>query len=272
MVYQKLEYFGQLWHLQDTRPLRRTHTSDLYITQYQSQPAVLKIIRPESDEHHAAAILRYFNSQGAVKLFHSHDTGMLLECLEPEPVLKQMVADGKDDQATRIIADVIKDLHRPRRVPRPKNTKSLKQHFRALFAHAEPNSHFAYNKATDLADKLLAEEKDICVLHGDIHHENILHSDRGWLAIDPKGIIGERTYEVANTICNPYGLSDIVHSSQRIQRQVDIFASELGLDRRRILAFAYIHSCISICWSLEDRQDASYVRQSCKLLEKLVFS
>ena len=272
MLYKKSDYFEHLWQLQDTQKLACTYTSDLYTTKYQNQPAVLKIIKPESDEHHSPAILRYFDGKGAVKLFQYQDNALLLECLEPKPVLKSMVAEGQDDQATKIIASVIKELHSSRPTSFPTNTKTLKQHFRALFQKAEAEADSIYNRAAQIAEKLLSEEWNIRVLHGDIHHENILHSKRGWLAIDPKGIIGECTYEVANTLCNPDGLSNIVHSSERMQCQAGILASELNMDRSRILSFAYVHSCISICWSIEDGQDISYAMKSCEILENLVMS
>lgn len=272
MQYRKLEYFERLWNLQDIQKLTSTYTSDLYTAQYKDSAALLKIMKPESDEQHSPAILRYFDAQGAAELFQSEDNALLLEYLEPEPELKHMVARGEDDRATKIISDVIKDLHASRPTSFPDKTKNLKQHFRALFEKAEATPKSIYSSAAQMAAKLLSEEKDIRLLHGDIHHENILRSDRGWLAIDPKGIIGERTYEVANTLCNPENLSAIVHDPKRIQRQADILALELDMDKNRILAFAYVHSCISMCWSIEDGQDTSYAMKSFEILESLIIN
>jgi streptomycin 6-kinase len=50
-----------------------------------------------------------------------------------------------------------------------------------------------FSLSAETAHALLAAPREITVLHGDIHHDNILHfGERGWLAIDPKGLIGER--------------------------------------------------------------------------------
>ena len=272
MYYRKSEFFEHLWHLQDVQKLTTTHTSDLYIVQYKNSSAVLKIMKPESDEQHSPAILRYFDGNGAVRLFQYQDNALLLEHLEPEPELKNMVACGKDDQATKIIAGAIKELHTSRSTPFPNNIKNLHQHFRALFEMAEAKPNSIYSRAAKMAAELLSEEREVALLHGDIHHDNILHSDRGWLAIDPKGIIGERTYEVANTLCNPHNFSNIVHSTERVQRQASILASELGMDRDRILAFAYVHSCISMCWSIEDGHDTSYAMKSFEILDSLIIN
>lgn len=272
MQYKEAKYFEKLWKLQDVQNLSKVYTSGPYIAQYKNNAAVLKIIKPESDEQNSPAILRYFDAEGAVKLLKSEDNALLLEYLDPEPELRNMVARGEDDQATKIIADVIKKLHSPRALTFPKNARNLREHFRALFEKAQITPNSIYGRAAQVASKLLSEEKDIRLLHGDIHHENILRSKRGWLAIDPKGIIGERTYDVANTLCNPDNLSDIVHHPERILRQADILASELDMDKYRILAFAYTHSCISMCWSIENGRDTSYAMKSFEILESLIVS
>ena len=68
-------------------------------------------------------------------------------------------------------------------------------------------------RCADVARRLLAEPREVTVLHGDLHHDNVLHGSRGWLAIDPKGLIGERTYEVANLLGNPWPHGEIVHQT-----------------------------------------------------------
>src|SRR5262245_61159391 len=81
------------------------------------------------------------------------------------------------------------------------------------------------------------------LMHGDFHHFNILSSERGWLVIDPKGVIGPAGYEVGPFMMNPWGshfdkfsasLSDGI-SNQRILRRVAILHDHLGWERERIL-------------------------------------
>jgi streptomycin 6-kinase len=60
-----------------------------------------------------------------------------------------------------------------------------------------------YLRSAALAERLLSDPREVRVLHGDIHHRNIRQSARGWLAFDPKGLVGERTYDCANTLYNP---------------------------------------------------------------------
>ena len=270
MHYQNIEHFTKVWGLQNIRKFEETKTSHLFLVNFDNTNAVLKLLKPKSDEQNSAKILKYFNGQGAVELLKHEGNALLLEHLEPKQNLNKMVLRGDYDKATSIIVDVIKQLHSPKKSELPKGIKNLRQHLKALFemADSEPNS--IYSKAAHVAEKLLADEKEKKLLHGDIHHENILHSDRGWLAIDPKGIVGERTYEVANTLCNPHHMPEVAHNPERLKRQASIFASMLDLDENRILKFAYVHSCISMCWSIGDKEDVNYSLQSFKALESLI--
>jgi streptomycin 6-kinase len=90
------------------------------------------------------------------------------------------------------------------------------------------------NQAASTALELLAEPEEVVVLHGDIHHGNVLDfGPRGWLAIDPKGLVGERGFDHANLFCNP----DLASATApgRLARQATIVAEAARLDRRRLL-------------------------------------
>jgi streptomycin 6-kinase len=86
-------------------------------------------------------------------------------------------------------------------------------------------------------------------LHGDIHHRNIRQSSRGWLAFDPKGVVGERTYDCANTLCNP-GMTELVHNETRLLTNAAILADTLAVDVSRVLAFTYVYACLNASWWL----------------------
>jgi streptomycin 6-kinase len=87
------------------------------------------------------------------------------------------------------------------------------------------------------------------VLHGDIHHGNILDfRERGWLAIDPKGVIGERGFDYANLFCNPD--YETAAAPGRLRRQVEIVANAAGLEQRRLLEWVLAWAGLSAAWDL----------------------
>jgi streptomycin 6-kinase len=99
------------------------------------------------------------------------------------------------------------------------------------------------------------------VLHGDLHYGNVLSSDReGWLAIDPKGIVGEASYEVGdlfrNRVDELYESSDPVRA---MRRRVDAVADLTGFDRERIRGWALAQAVLSEIWTADDPSQASHV-------------
>ena len=128
-----------------------------------------------------------------------------------------------------------------------------------------------YTKAANVADKLLSTQRHSAILHGDMHHENIKFSPtRGWLAIDPKGLYGERTYDAANLLCNPAGLDDIVANETRLMKNAALLATALQTDTARLLAFTFAHAALSACWSLEDHQDPTLALRIAAITEPYV--
>ena len=101
-----------------------------------------------------------------------------------------------------------------------------------------------YVRAAALARRLLADQRDKRVLHGDVHHYNIRQSARGWLAFDPLGLVGERTYDCANALCNPV-MPELVHNEARLLRNAAILADLLALDPWRVLEFTYAYACLN---------------------------
>jgi streptomycin 6-kinase len=107
------------------------------------------------------------------------------------------------------------------------------------------------------------------LLHADLHHWNILSSQRGcWLAIDPKGVVGEPAYETGAWLRNPF--PQLLHSSHALgmtQRRLDQMAEGLGFDRLRLACWAFAQAVLSAWWAFEDH---SYDwRQSLAVAEML---
>jgi streptomycin 6-kinase len=256
------------WSLQPEGGLIETHTSQLLPVRHVDGPAMLKVLKPASDEQAGADMLRYFAGNGAVRLIAADDDAWLMERAGGNPSLIAMALSGCDDQAAAILADCVAQLHAPRDVPAPSGLIRLDTWFRSLLARESELPILA--RCAAVARELLATEHQIVVLHGDLHHDNVLHSPRGWLAIDPKGLIGERTYELANLLCNPQPHGHIVHRPERMLRLAMLYAERLALDVQRILEFALAHAGLSAAWSLEDRSDASYRLKCAEVLEPLV--
>jgi streptomycin 6-kinase len=214
-------------------------------------PAMLKVAL-EAEEKHGGVLMAYWDGDGAADVLAQKDGALLLERALGTISLADLARSGRDDEATRIICATVAKLHEPRSKPLP-DLIPLTQWFRELEpAAAAHGGQLAISGA--MARTLLDSPQDIVTLHGDIHHDNILDfGARGWLAIDPKRVIGERGFDYANIFCNP-DLDDLTrpvaaqHFGQRLQTITEV----AGLDRRRLLQWIVAWTGLSAAWFISD--------------------
>lgn len=272
MMSTRLNYYLQCWGLFNAQLVDQTNTSHIYTVDFNGERVVLKILTDigMADEQGGAVALRCFNGKGAVRLLR-HDTGAHLLEYVGGTDLVPMVDEGNDEQATVIIADILNQLHSAYRGKQPDGLRTLKRWFRGLFDKAEQDKRAGinslYGRAAAIARVLLANPQHETVLHGDIHHENIrYHSERGWLSFDPKGLYGERTYDAANTLCNPGEIPDL-GGEERILRISKILADRMNVAHDRLLAFVFVYACLSASWFLEDGGDPASALKIAELTE-----
>lgn len=268
----KLNYYLNAWDLSDPKPLAQTVTSNLYTVTSEGTTVVLKLLTPVGTEEKMGAVaLRYFDGHGAIRLLREDDQAHLLEYVEGEDLIP-LVQRGDDEKATEIIADVLNKLHTVSSAPLPGELTPLRRWFRELFKKADDDKRNGletiYVRAAPVAEALLSNPRDVRVLHGDIHHENIRHHpQRGWLAFDPKGLIGERTYDAANTLCNPVNMPELAEDEARLLKNAGILAQRLGIELSRILAFLFAYACLSASWTLSDGHDPAHTIRIAELVE-----
>jgi streptomycin 6-kinase len=167
--------------------------------------------------------------------------------------LAAMVAAGVDDEATRILCAVAGRLHAPRRGP-PPELVPLSRWFEALSPAAGVHGGLLA-QAIAAARDLLATPREVVTLHGDIHHGNVLDAGaRGWVAVDPKGLLGERTFDFVNILRNPDAATAL--AAGRFNRQINVLTNAAALDRHRLLKWTLAFAGLSASWHLADREPA----------------
>ncbi len=226
-----------------------------YSTSGSAQDCVLKIGVPNRELTSEINTLRVYAGQGACRLLEADaEAGMLLlERLQPGTILATLEDDNK---ATEIAAEVMKRIQRP--VPAGDGFLSLRGWFdelkklRPLFGGGTgPFPEKTVEIIEGLLRELFAEDRPQVLLHGDFHHFNILLSERGWLAIDPKGVAGPAEYEAGPLLMNPWGkMLDETEAVRRSQRRIAILAERLGFDRQRLWMWAVCHSLLSAWWDM----------------------
>ena len=220
--------------------------------------AVLKLSFPGDQEFATeAAALTAFGGRGICRLLELDLTpgAMLLERLQPGAPL---AAIEDDEEATALAAGVMKNLRRlppsDHAFPTVSDWAGGFDRMRSRFdGGTGPMPEDLVGKAETLFAELLASEEERLLLHGDLHHENILSAgDESWLAIDPKGVVGEAAYEAAALLHNPVGTLDMLDPRGLLERRLDVLSDGLGLDRGLVHAWGLAQAVLAAYWSLED--------------------
>ncbi|WEK49281.1 MAG: aminoglycoside phosphotransferase family protein [Candidatus Kaistia colombiensis] len=228
-----------------------THSSRLLPVRRGGEALMLKLSHAE-EERFGGLLLEWWGGEGAVRVVDHHDDALLMERATGPISLADMARRGEDDAASRILCAVAARLHAPR-ATLPPALIPLETWFRSLFA-AAPGQGGLLAEAAATARSLLAEPREVGVLHGDLHHENVLDAgSRGFLAIDPKRLRGERGFDFANIFCNPDAA--VALAPGRLARQASLIAAEAGLERRRLLQWILAYSGLSAAWHDEDGSD-----------------
>jgi streptomycin 6-kinase len=215
--------------------------------------AIVKQLSPLAirDRADGEAYLRWRNGAGAVRLLDRRGPLLLMEDAAGPSLLDIFHAHG-DDAATEIAAWVIRGVHAPAGAPAPPGLITLRGNFSSLFAKARTETdRTQFVKAAELAERLLSAQRDERPLHGDFHHENVLLSPRGWLVIDPKGVVGDPGFEAANWFYNPLG-SDLRYRPQRALEVAAALSPALDRPPETLLDWAFAHAALSASWHLED--------------------
>lgn len=214
-------------------------------------------VATDKDERFGNRLLSWWAGDGAAAVFASQDDAILMERAMGVRSLTTYAQTGRDDEATEILCDVIAALHRPRAQPLPELVP-LDIWFADLFPTAAVHGGILV-RAASVARTLLDDPRDVRPLHADIHHDNVLDFDtRGWLAIDPKHVIGEAVYDYGNIFRNPdtdHPKPAVAVVPERFQRRLSIVASRAGQDRHRLLQWILAYTGLSAAWIINDGDD-----------------
>jgi streptomycin 6-kinase len=220
-------------------------------------PAVIKALKAKAleDSLRGADFMAWRDGFGCARLIERSDDMLLMEHAGTVTLRDHLQIHG-DDDAARVAAEVLLAYHGPSGSPAPASLQPLSRYFASLFGKAERDRRNGiegpFTEAASIAETLIANQQDIKPLHGDLHHENIMYGPRGWLIIDPAGLIGDPALDVANMFSNPLDRFDLTRSEKRIAEMAGIFSAALKRDVRTILRYAFAYACLSAAWHEED--------------------
>jgi streptomycin 6-kinase len=256
------------WRLDRDGPAVRTASSVIAPVRRDGARLMLKVPLVE-EERRGGRLMAAWAGRGAAAVLASDADGTVLMARADDPgiLVREASADGpdadaRDDRATRTLARAAARLHRVPLEPRVvAEAVPLDVWFRELVAPERPLPR-SLDRGAAVARELLAGSGPTAVLHGDVHHGNVLRfgdsdiggddddDDDAWRAIDPKALVGDPGFDTANVLANP--TPAIALRPGRLARRARVIAEETGADLDAVLAWAEAWCALSAAWDADD--------------------
>lgn len=259
---ERLANHARQWNV-TIESTQRTETSVIAFGMSGTRPVVLKVAKRAGEEWRSGELLAAFQGKGLVRPLEFTDGAVLLDRALPGHSLVDVSTTGHDEEATEIISTIIEEMSSVRPVwSGAFSVSALASEFQIYGRSCEglvPSG--MVEKAESVFTASCASQSDIRLLHGDLHHDNLLFdSARGWLAIDPWGIQAEIEYELAASLRNPIDAPSLLASADTMLTRLKIFEKRLGVNPKRALQWAFSSAVLAALWPT--REDGTDMRGS----------
>jgi len=274
-----IDKYEKKWHITCGTPYPLSYNYVVSAQTKDGKQVILKISFPDNREFLLEfEALRFYEGIGAINILHKDVKNgiMVLEMAEPGTRARDV---SSDEQQIACVSEVIRKLHKPvsahvaSAFPTISDWADAFHRYKKKFPSTlGPIPRWMFEKAKSIFFEFPKDKAELVLLHGDLHNDNILLSERGWLAIDPKGVVGEREFELGAFLRNPYEDFPQGSNYKALEKNRIMQLSErLGFDRQRIRDWAFACAVISLLWFLEDEQSMKeiYVRNA-ELINEII--
>lgn len=261
---------GIQWQLNNIQSINNMSYNFVAFAKQGNRPVVIKLSCDSSVYHAEKKALGYFNGHGSIQLLDTDDSSLALLLDQAAPGITLKSAEMSMTKKINAYAGVANQLASVE--TEQGDYKHAYQWCEAIDRLKDPRVPVIYiDKANRLRQSLLASAPADDVCHGDLHFDNIIQQGVGWVSIDPKGILGEKAFEVA--------AFDLITDDERGQFLKDQallidrlkqLAKATNIDLDRLIAWVYLRCMISAQWFLEDNGDATARLKEIKILYKLI--
>ncbi|PEJ54544.1 hydrogenase expression protein HypB [Bacillus sp. AFS002410] len=256
-----LENFGDLchkcenrWNMKILSPFALSYNFVAPIIIEGNKNAVIKLAVPNEEFNDEIEALYEFKDADFVKVidYDLKEGILILERLLPGNTLASIENEELEMQiAVKVMKNLWKKPSTSSKLPTIFNREKSFSRIVEKFPNGlGPISKELLLEAFSTFKEMYRSQSTQYLLHGDLHHYNLLNAgEDSWKVIDPKGLIGEREYDLIQFLLNNLEGKDI---STTLEKRIELLVSELNLNKERLLHWGYSHAVLSTCWSLED--------------------
>lgn len=236
--------------------------------------AVLKIGNPSFGEiFKEFNTLTQYNGRKFCRVFNADiENGVILEgYVQPGNPLRD---EGSLDKRLSVFCSLYKGLHvSPTKeeiyptytewVDRITEYMGNREDYKELYLHMK--------KARDICLSVSSLYQEKVLLHGDLHHDNILlDKDGEYVIIDPKGVLGDPVFDVPRFILNEFGDEKDAEALKKINYIINIIEIELNIPNDILRKCLYVETVMGVCWGVEDGEEFSGLIKDVVLAEAIL--
>lgn len=230
------------WNLSNLKPVDNLSMNYVASGFQGSQEIILKLSVDEKLIEREYIALKALADFGAVEVLVYREKTLLLKKLSPATSLKTYLPN-RSQEALEIACNLTQKLHQ---APLPADIKlpTIEEKFLLLDRDWPIPQNYLF-LARKYRDEIFAKQHIRKVLHGDLHHENILQDGNSWKVIDPHGIVG-------------FPINEVWAFVQDIERDIPFIANYFGYNIKDLKKCYFMHLTLSAVWAVEDNMDPSF--------------
>ncbi|ARN85029.1 aminoglycoside phosphotransferase family protein [Candidatus Nucleicultrix amoebiphila] len=249
----------EYWQLENIMPVTTMNYNYVVKATHQHHGAVvIKISCDQKTLEEELRALKHFDGDGSIILIDDNPEyqALLLQQAVPGNSLKDLYLKHPEKAMERYV-DVMKKLHKKAAPQDLTHFLHINDWFKVLDCSSSNQlPTLLLKKAKYLKDQQIKTMKENLVLHGDLHHDNILLNGHEWLAIDPKGIIGEPEFELAAfDLIRDSEMSDPRTIKPLLFKRITQLSTLAALDESRVRDWVFLRIMLSAAWFVEDKGD-----------------
>lgn len=254
-VLHDLEKYAKLWDLGDFEQVDYYSVNCLFKCRSPKYGAcILKIGNPCKETQTEYTMLHEYNGSLFCRVYEADIANgiLLIELIIPGIQLR---VEKDIERRINIFYDVFKGLHKK---PYDKSIYPTYMGWVSRIAaymreQKDYSALSAYmSNAEQICCSLCEKYNGEMLLHGDLHHDNILlGSDKCYHIIDPKGVVGDCVFDIPRFILNEFEdeISQAFNGKYRFITKT--LCEKLNIPETDIRKLVYVEMCMENSWNVE---------------------
>ncbi|NQY42048.1 MAG: hypothetical protein HRT87_01720 [Legionellales bacterium] len=254
------------WNFSITKICTELSYSYIVFVNVESDEAVVKVIFDEEQFSNELAILQIMQGKHCIKLLGYLKEYKALLLAKADFSLSDYFPEREKESIAIYSMFIQKYMHSKIVFDLPKKYSHMHHWFKSIKYNDEIDNALI-TKALYLINSL--DKEELSLIHGDLHHGNVMNYQGDWVMIDPKGIVGSISFEISAFIINPHSLITLDFINI-IENRIHELSKILSIESSVLLEWTFVRAVLAACWCVEDNMNPLNFIKIAKDLKKSI--